>query len=1239
MKLDCNRTAILIGLGFSACLTLIILRGLFFSKGFLALGDATFSHNMSWNRDMFTHSWGQFMGWDNSNRALHLPFMLPLTHLFSNTGTFTKALYFIIFTLIGTTSFSVAFAWLRERGTKLSFSYVGASVCALVYALSTYTTIVIGHYGGLFSYALLPLTFWFTRAAFRQRSYSPVVVLKYGTVLGLILMLATTMYYVFTLHVVVLVVTALGQVLPRLIQERREVRRYLLYSLCLTGLTAAAFALLWAWYILPFLVSHRMGLTEIRHITIDSSYIRAAAQNGNLFNVVRMLGFNDTDSGILVCSGSFRTIWLHATLAVPVLAIIGAILRPRNRDTIVLVAIAAIGVFLAKGPNGPFGNQYLWLFSHFELPFLTGGLYYPIRAIPLVILPYAFLSAFAVTNILRMLQIRSYPRFSASAFTRVLESVSTRKQRWARILSVSRVAVVYALICALICISSFPLLTGNRRGTMNTMVVPQPYHNVNDWLSEDGGDYRVAWLPPSDTLEWNPHGNSPDPWYNMHVAYIPPLLSSQPITSADGMGRSSKPVERERLEQYIYYLLNGHKESSLGTLLAMENAKYLLYHDDTKDKEAFSDLFATLNQAGALTQVYSSDYVYVFENEDYQSYLHTEGKSTLVVGGLDSLGTAVIPDRRSFIFLEQSANTPDQIDTMLKCTDSILFYANKDIDDLVLGSLDSIYYHPALECWQGDYRSPWTRDFFYSLYWYHQRILPAGVASTWDFDLNLGVMRTDKANAELNFKVDTAQGSYEIWVRNLLGSTGNSLEASIDGETIGQIDSYSQDLQGFKWQRIGQRDFDKGQHEIVLKTAADGFNAVNTIAVVPTRTLEQHQNEILDRIQSSNIRLMYLTDHTKMSSPDRPACARISDNPSEWISSYGAPTISLDLTNVVEGESSLRVDGSGATELWYPIRDPSLVSCCTSYDNRLSLSLRFGDVPAGLRGISIYVTDGSTRMEWQINPNELVPGEWQDFSMPLNSPLSVVPDVVRSYGVPSGLPTLGIAVYSDVGCAYSYNVDDMKSVSNTKSAQFDTIGEQEYLVGVSVVPEGDNAALSLSVDGTRTDFSVGEPGWLYTTILPSAGIAKQEIAIGCRGVKVNSVAAFQPIGDAQSPFGTLDHKVNGNVTDYTLVSPTRITLRVNVSEPCILSFPEAYHPSWIATDDEGKRLPKIALNSVTNGFLLERTGTYKIVLEFELEDDLIIGEVISGLTLVSLLGTLAFIHYRGRRKARSMGPA
>ncbi len=102
------------------------------------------------------------------------------------------------------------------------------------------------------------------------------------------------------------------------------------------------------------------------------------------------------------------------------------------------------------------------------------------------------------------------------------------------------------------------------------------------------------------------------------------------------------------------------------------------------------------------------------------------------------------------------------------------------------------------------------------------------------------------------------------------------------------------------------------------------------------------------------------------------------------------------------------------------------------------------------------------------------------------------------------------------------------------------------------------------------------------------------------------------------------------------LSRTKIEVTVQVSEPCILSFGESYNDSWIATDGQS-RLPKVVLNSVTNGFLLERTGTYEITLEFEMENHLRTGKIISGLTLLILLGTLAVIFCLERKRGKPTG--
>jgi hypothetical protein len=1204
-----SSTVIMVGFLFSTCFTLFILRGLFFSPGLVASGDATFSHIMAWNRDLFTHSWSQFVGWDNSRRIMDLPLMLPLTCLFSNAGTFTKALYFLMFTLIGTISFSVAFAWLRDIGTRVSLSYVGALVAALVYSSSTYVFMVMSHFGGLFSYALLPLTFYFARAAFAQRSYSVKSSLKYATILGLVLMLATTMYYVFTLHVIVLVATAISQIIPRLLDKGHPRKTYLCYTVGLTGLTSLLFALFWAWYILPFLLSHSMGLIQFRHNIVDGSYISAAAHNGTLLNVVRTLGFYD--QSLLDCSGAFRTLWVISTLVVPIMAAAAIMIRPKSRDILVLGTLAIIGILLVKGPNAPFGSQYLWFVSHFEQPFATGGLYFPIRAVPLIILAYALLSSYAVTQALGLLKAR------------VL--------RWRVSLSIGMVI----LVCAFVLVSSFPILTGDNRGTMNPAVVPQPYHDANGWLLGDRQEYKVAWLPPSTAVEWNPHAGSADQWSKEYLAYLPALLSAKSITSEAGFALENRPVERARLEQYIYYLLDSGTERQVGALLAMENAKYILYHDDVKDRDQYADLYASLTESDDLSLAYSDDYISIFENTEYLPYVQTTGGAILIVGGLDALGSQTmaewgVPYNRPLLFLEQSAGTANQIQTVLDSTECVVFYANKDIDDLVLSSLDSSFYHAALGCWDKDYQSPWKRDFFYSVNWCG-RILSQGTASTWDFDLNLGIMHTSEADAELDFDVDTKEASYELWVRNLVGKDGSSLQASVDGDMMADLSSYSGEVEGFQWQRIGQIGFSKGRHTITLKTLGNGFNAINAVAVVPTQALEEHRDSILDWIQGSDIKLIYLTDYLKMPRSGEIPGMVLSDNPLDWQAGDGVVTVSSDTANFVQGGSSLRVEGTGTEKVSSSISYPSLSEEYFS-NGSLELSLYFESIPAELQELRVIISGGGSQMEWDIGRGVLKQGEWQAFSFSFDDPTKK-----RIYGSTSDPPCLTIEAAIPEGCGYSYNIDDPKLVNVIRSAEFDTPEQQDYMAAIYVAPDGDDSVLSVYVDSHRYDLTVEKAGWLYVA-LPALPQGTHEIAVGGHATEVRNLAVYPIDSFTDSLASVVGPDVQSSVTDYKVVSKTRIKVTVEVSEPCILSFGESSHSSWIATDDEGNRLPQIALNSVTNGFLIERTGTYEIVLEFELEKHLNTGKAISGLTLVVLVGTLAFIHYREKRKARTTAP-
>jgi hypothetical protein len=993
MKLNSNRTAILVGLGFSTILTVVILRGILFAKGFVGLEDAVFNQDMYWNRDIHLYAWRQLVGTDGFRYLFAYP-LFVFGYLFNDPGLFSKFLLFLVYALIGTISFATVFAWLNERKTKPLLAYAGAVVGALVYTMNPLTTVLMFDFIGLFSYAFLPLTFYLTRSALRQSSYSFTTTLKYGILLGLILIPASAMYFMFTLHIIVAVMTGVAEIIPKLLSQRGQAKSYLLYCLSLTALTILLFAALWAYFLLPNFIVQSPDKMEYRHVFVSAANVLEYSSRAQLLNVVRGLGYGGDWNGIYSCSGVLRVLWLGCTCVAPILAFTAIVRKFRDRGIITLGLLVLVGIALSKGPNWPFGSQYLWVFSHFELLFTTGGLYFPLRARPLIFLPYAFLSALAVTEILQAIRLRASLAIQTAVlptYTGVLKTIDSGRRLKRKWLAAFMPAAALIMICSAACIASFPLFSGDARNTMNPVMMPRPYSDMNDWLNSDNEDYRVAWLPPSDSPEWNPHKDSADAWAQSHLNYLPARLSSKPLTSEGGMGSLSGnwPAERDRLEQYIYQLLSTGQTSSIGKLLAMENGKYVIYHDDTLDKATFAQLFTNLCQADDLARVYSRDYISIFQNEDYHSYIQVQSKGVLVVGGLDSLSLLTradmsIPDGRSSIFLEQNVLTAAQLEDTLRFTDSIVFYGNKSFDDFTLSSLGGEWDYPALDCWTKDSNSPWTRDFFYSTNWY-RICAQSNQGNPWDFDLNLGIMYTNEACAELNFKVQAARDdSYEIWVRNLVSDNGNGLQAYIDGKNIGGIDSYSATSDGFKWQRVGQHDLEEGQHEIVLKTTANGFNAVNTIAVVPKTTMDQHRDALTNWIDDSNIKLVYSSD------------------------SLG----------------------------------------------------------------------------------------------PVDSPKS-------------------------------------------------------------------------------------EP--------------------------------------------------EGEVLGYERLSRTRIAVAVLVSEPCILSFGESYNDSWIATDDGGNRLPKIVLNSVTNGFLVERTGTYEIVLEFDMESHLKTGKIISGLTLAIVIGALILIHWWDRRKAKSHG--
>lgn len=96
---------------------------------------------------------------------------------------------------------------------------------------------------------------------------------------------------------------------------------------------------------------------------------------------------------------------------------------------------------------------------------------------------------------------------------------------------------------------------------------------------------------------------------------------------------------------------------------------------------------------------------------------------------------------------------------------------------------------------------------------------------------------------------------------------------------------------------------------------------------------------------------------------------------------------------------------------------------------------------------------------------------------------------------------------------------------------------------------------------------------------------------------------------------------------------TKYIYRVeNATDPYLLFLPQRFDGGWNAFID-GNIISKdkhVRANYYGNGWLIDKKGSYNVVVEFSPQKDYIIGGIISGITFISMLGTLIFMRKHGK---------
>ena len=99
------------------------------------------------------------------------------------------------------------------------------------------------------------------------------------------------------------------------------------------------------------------------------------------------------------------------------------------------------------------------------------------------------------------------------------------------------------LISLIILLTSLPFLTGDIGGSVGTAQIPENYKESDNWLSNESGDFRIAFFPPAiwaTSLDWAPRMFL-NPYVALQDKPTVELKSEQDLTESASLVRCDNP--------------------------------------------------------------------------------------------------------------------------------------------------------------------------------------------------------------------------------------------------------------------------------------------------------------------------------------------------------------------------------------------------------------------------------------------------------------------------------------------------------------------------------------------------------------------------------------------------------------------------------------------------------------------------------------------------------------------------
>lgn len=1130
-------------------------------------------------------------------------FMMLFYMVFRDSSWTTKIFMFLSYLAAG--SFMYLFAYRHTRHNVASLS------ASLVYILNQwlFSQLTEAHADIIYSYALAPLIFMLADKALQTGKPKETLFFCIG------LSLFATSFHpeCIVIYGFFLIIFAVFFVF---FPAKTGTLKTRFLRLLKVSLPSALIVFLFsAFFLVPFFMNVRSPYVHPSYEYPLEDAVSSSYQNltdAFTLRAVEKWGYNNV---VDVYSGLGLPDFPVYTLLLVIFAVsYSVLLFRRDRYTVFFAISMLISVFIAKGPQPPFGQIFVWAWfniPHFAI-FRAAN-----RWVMMAIFSHAFFVSLLVTYLTKYVKNRKHVQGNAKYFKVKVKGNGLSKIR-NFIVSIDasdsffkeihRILYFFSIILLI-----FTLLSGFfscfyffSQG-LQVYTPPKTYLSPYEWLASQNDDYKVVsvnrgpseWLTASDqssdfafsamqtTLGWS-----------HDIGFDSSFIHDKPVLQDGGWDFKT----RQFVDHLRFKLVREHLTDNLLKMLGPFAYKYVVIPSyATNDTREF-----LLNQTGY--QIIYNQTAMILQNEYAAPEIFATNSSIIVVGGLESFNSLCKidnfnPNKTSMFFasapLEENVASLEMFNKA-----QTLSFVDSDVLDLAMMSLDKdvdIVY-------AGDYGASSINA---TRYW----VKMPSWRRLGSFVLSGDTLTTSGKNQiSISFELDS-EGAYDVWLRVGLASYRGKLSITVDGEPVQEIHPETPLWSKLAWINVTQLNLAKGKHLITLENDGTGYNDVDAIAIVKPSHLESKINETITILQSFPGRFMYLLEAENV-------FLEPSSSSWSWITkpmvgsmirleNLGLNVAPLALSNASSSSDCLEAnyanDGDMSTR-WASEKDllPQWLEVSWSQKQRIrGAKIMFENAYA--TNYTIQTWNGT---DW-INQTSVTGNNALEKTHTFNE--TVETSKVRVY----------ITAFSLFDRVSIWELKVFSTETTSAPAKI-TIPRKGYYVlaaRVATGPDYGTAYFRINDDicYLPCNDSLNKVGWRWTTPF-NFDVGEQTVSVGGIGlVELDEILVYS-LNDGETAL-SLPELFNSSSCEasaqYEKVDPCTYQVNVSTDTPFTLIFSETYSPFWKAIIN-GEEIPSTLAYSMVNSFYINRTGRFTVIIYFTGQTYANTGLIISFVSFVSI---------------------